>query len=200
MFNKSRYKYKSENDKLRNQNISNKCVKKDVCVEKKVVCSIKKDDCLINCSDNLRKNDCDELYRTIENLKLCIIDLKKQVCHSPTNYHVGKIKINIDNFNNLCLCLNYISFSNTIFIYGSYTGCITINDLESTITLVDSCFNLSCGYESSGTIDILNHNNDTIYNSLVLDCLKMEISSRPLIPIGINFNGTINFDIKIHFN
>lgn len=201
MLNKTRYKHKSENDKKR-ELMKNKCVisKKDECC---IPIQLNKDKCCIQLNKNdcntLIKNDINELYKTIENLKLCVIDLKKQVSNSPSNYHIGKIKINIDNLHDLYVCLNYISFNNTIFIYGSYNGCITINDLKSTIKLIDSCFNLTC-YESSGTIDILNHNNDTIYNAIVLDKLKMEISSRPLIPIGINFNGTINFDIKIHFN
>lgn len=191
MFNKTRYKYKSINDIKREKKNSYPDKKNNLLDNKNI-------DKEKNCINEFKCNNYDELYKTIENLKLCIIDLKQQICNSPSNYNIGKIKLNINNLNNLTVCLNYISFCNTLFIYGSYTNCIIINDLKNTIQLIDSCFNLTC-FESSGTIDIFNHNNNTNYNAIILDNLKMEISSRPLIPIGINFHGTINFDIQIHF-
>jgi len=142
----------------------------------------------------------DSLEHQINRINCFLLDLSKEIDNMRiiNNIYNGELKLAI---NGLCTNNrfdgNYLIINNKLDIWSEENKKIVINNSSGKICMNKFTKNIK---KISGIIKIYNNDNNQLYNGIITNDgreksgkinIVYKLSNRPLIPLGIRFNGVI---------
>lgn len=150
----------------------------------------------------LYRNEILDLQSSITEIKSYVQTLQLDNIRAPVLYNIGSTEISISSLGNLSTNCDYLSFTKNIHLYGSYTSAsLKITDTTGIITFPSIPVTIT-NLKANGSINILNNDAKNIYAGIIKNTgnvINVYFSNRPLLPINIGFNGTVNIDVKIQY-